>query len=274
LKTRGGRRRAECYDFPMSRLTSRRHPIVAACRALAAGRGEPGRVLLEGAQLTADALDAGIDLDAFVTDGRHPELAARAAAAGAVVYDAPRAVADAASPARTPGGAVAIARWAPAALDRLSLRPDADVVALAGVQDPGNVGSVIRSADAFGAAVVVLDGSADPGNWKALRGAMGSTFRVPVARATVDDALAWAARTGRRLAAAVPRGGVPPDDAALDGPLLLLLGREGAGLDDALVQRAAVRVTVPMRGGVDSLNVGVTAAILLWARAHLRAGVR
>jgi 23S rRNA (guanosine2251-2'-O)-methyltransferase len=67
---------------------------------------------------------------------------------------------------------------------------------------------------------------------------------------------------------------VPPDDAALDGPLLLLLGREGAGLDDALVQRAAVRVTIPMRGGVDSLNVGVTAAILLWARAHLRAGVR
>jgi TrmH family RNA methyltransferase len=260
--------------FSMLRLTSRRHPIGAACRALAAGRGDPGRVLLEVAHLTVDALDAGIALDALVTDGRHPDLAARAEAAGAVVVEAPRAVLDAASPARSPGGTVAIAQWTPAALDRLSLRSGADVVALAGGQDPGNVGSVIRSADAFDAGVVTLDGSADPGNWKALRGAMGSTFRVPVARATEDDVLAWARHTGRRVAAAVPRGGVPPDAAALDGPLLLLLGREGTGLDDALVRRADVHVTIPMRAGVDSLNVGVTAAILLWARAHLRAVVR
>jgi tRNA G18 (ribose-2'-O)-methylase SpoU len=132
---------------------------------------------------------------------------------------------------------------------------------------------VVRSADAFGAAVFTLDGSAAPGSWKALRGAMGSTFRVPVARAADDEALAWAQHTGRRVAAAVPRGGVPPE-AAVDGPLLLLLGREGTGLDAALVRRAAVHITIPMRAGVDSLNVGVTAAILLWARAHLRAAVR
>jgi TrmH family RNA methyltransferase len=261
--------------FSMPRLTSRRHPIVAACRALAAGRGDPGRVLLEGAQLTADALDAGVGLDALVTDGRHPDLAGRAEAAGAVVFEAPRAVVEAASPARTPGGVLAIARWTPAALDRLSLRSDADAVALAGVQDPGNVGSVIRNADAFGAAAVVtLEGTADPGNWKALRGAMGSTFRTPVARAGADEMFAWARHTGRRVAAAVPRGGVPPEAGALDGPLLLLLGREGTGLDDALVRRADVHVTIPMRAGVDSLNVGVTAAILLWARAHLRAVVQ
>jgi TrmH family RNA methyltransferase len=261
--------------FSMLRLTSRRHPFVAACRALAAGRGEPGRVLLDGAQLLADALDAGVPLDAVLTDGRHPDLAARAEAAGVVVFEAPRAVLDAVSPARTPGGAVAIARWTPTPLDRLSVTSDADVVALAGVQDPGNVGSVVRSADAFGAAAVLaLDGAADPGNWKALRGAMGSTFRVPVARAADDEALAWAKRTERRVAAAVPRGGVAPDDAALDGPLVLLLGREGAGLDESLVRRADVHVTIPMRAGVDSLNVGVTAAILLWARTHARATVR
>jgi TrmH family RNA methyltransferase len=261
--------------FSMLRLTSRRHPFVAACRALAAGRGEPGRVLLDGAQLVADALDAGVALDTLVTDGRHPDLAARAEAAGVVVFDAPRAVLDAVSPARTPGGAVAIARWTPTPLDRLPVTSDADVVALAGVQDPGNVGSVIRSADAFGAAAVLaLDGSADPGNWKALRGAMGSTFRVPVARVADEDALAWARRTGRRVAAAVPRGGVTPDDAALDGPLVFLLGREGAGLDEALARRTDIHVTIPMRTGIDSLNVGVTAAILLWARAHARVTVR
>jgi TrmH family RNA methyltransferase len=261
--------------FSMLRLTNRRHPFVAACRALAAGRGDAGRVLLDGAQLVADALDAGIALDGLAIDGRHPDLAARAEAAGVVVFDTPRAVLDAVSPARTPGGAVAIARWTPATVARLPVDSDADVVALAGVQDPGNVGSVIRSADAFGAAAVLaLDGSADPGNWKALRGAMGSTFRVPVARATGEEALAWARRAGRRVAAAVPRGGVPPDDAALDGPLVLLLGREGAGLDEALVRGADVHVTIPMRAAVDSLNVGVTAAILLWARAHLRAVVR
>jgi TrmH family RNA methyltransferase len=139
------------------------------------------------------------------------------------------------------------------------------LLGLVGVQDPGNVGSAIRTADALGATgVICFDQSASPAGYKALRGAMGSTFRLPVASARLGEAVPDARRRGIRVAATVSRGGEPPTATALAGPVLILLGNEGTGLPDALVADADVRITVPMRPGVDSLNVAVTAALLLW----------
>jgi TrmH family RNA methyltransferase len=247
------------------RLTSRQHATVRRCRRLAARGPEDGAVLLDGAHLVAAALDAGVPVDTVVTDGRHADLAARASRAGATVFEAGAKVFDAVSPVRAPTGVVAIGRWSPTPIGALLTATNARLIGLVGVQDPGNVGAVVRTADAFGATgVISFDGSADPAGFKALRGAMGSTFRVPVASARLADGLPDARRRGLRIAASVAQGGEAPSASALAGPILILLGNEGAGLPESLVIEADVRLTVPMRPGVDSLNVAVTAAVLLW----------
>jgi len=177
-------------------ITSRRHPLVLACRQIASGRGERGEILLDGEHLVDEALAAQIRVRAVLVRGAD-ELARRAEAAGAHVHLVTADVMAAASPVRTPSGVVAIAEWQPQPLTDAFRASTALVIALVDVQDPGNVGSVIRSADALGASAVVAAGAtADPAGWRALRAAMGSTFRVPVHRADVD-ALFDAARAHR-----------------------------------------------------------------------------
>lgn len=248
----------------MTTVTSRQHPFVRRCRQVAAGRGEPGVVLLDGVHLLADAVAAGLPIDGVLaTERRRGDLAALADRLPSIYY-APDDVLASASPVRTPTGMVALARWAPAPIDALP-PTDAPLVGLVDVQDPGNVGNIIRSADAFGAGgVLVLDGSADPGGWKCLRAAMGSTFRVPVARGLSATAIALARARGLRVAAATARGGRPPSPADATAPLLLLIGSEGAGLPDDLIDAADVCLTLPMRPGIESLNAATTAAVLLW----------
>jgi TrmH family RNA methyltransferase len=245
------------------RITSRQHPLVRRCRELARQRSD-AEVLLDGEHLVDAALDCGVAIKAvLVTDGSTP-LAARARSSGAEVTEVPATVLDAASPVRQPSGVLAIASWTPATLEAALSGVTAPVLALVGVQDPGNLGSAIRAADALGAAAVLaLDGSADPGGWKALRGAMGSTFRLPVARGTTDAALAIARRQGLTIAATTPSGGLDLRASPLPPTTLLLLGNEGAGLPSGLLSMAQKTVSVPMRSGVESLNVAVTAALLL-----------
>jgi TrmH family RNA methyltransferase len=248
-----------------ARLTNRQHAVVRRCRQLAVQGTDDGAVLLDGAHLLAAALETHVPIEAVVTDGRHADLAQQAERAGALVFEATGSVFDAVSPVRSPTGIVAIARWSPAPAERLLVMASDRLLGLVGVQDPGNVGSAIRTADALGATgVICFDQSASPAGYKALRGAMGSTFRLPVASARLAEAVPHARQRGIRIAATVSHGGEPPTAAALDAPVLILLGNEGTGLPDALVAEADVRITVPMRIGVDSLNVAVTAALLLW----------
>ena len=245
------------------RVTSRQHSLVKRFRRLMTRRDDEREILLDGEHLVTEALRAGVRVDVLLTDGRHPALARAAAAAGAEIHEATTAAIDAASPVRSPGGVIAIAQWTPAATDAVF---DADpplVLGLVDVQDPGNVGGAIRAADALGAGgVLALDRSADPAGWKALRGAMGSTFRIPVGRATARDALALARRRGVGVAATVAGGATPIDRVDFSQPWLVLLGNEGAGLAEATRREADVEISVPMRAGVDSLNVAVTAALV------------
>src|SRR6185503_6217301 len=106
------------------------------------------------------------------------------------------------------------------------------VLVLAGLQDPGNVGAIVRTAAAFGAAgVVAVEGAANPFSWKALRGAMGGTFRLPIAaRGTMAEVVSAAHAEHLRLAAAVPRGGTPLPRLDLRRPTALVLGGEGSGV--------------------------------------------
>jgi TrmH family RNA methyltransferase len=265
------------------RLTKRQDPIVTRFRE-AAARQQSGAdlVLLEGTHVVLEAMRAGIHVDILLATLPHldagtperQELWSLAQAATVPVFEASDAVMDAASPVRTPSGVVALARWQPAPMSAIWNPPPALAVALVDVQDPGNAGAVVRGADGLDATGVVMTGStADPGSWKALRGAMGSTFRLPVARGSAHDAIDQARAHGVAVLAAVSsrtRGAEEIRTVDLTTPVLLLLGNEGAGLP-AAVQAAADRlVCIAMRPGLDSFNVSVTAGLLLYEARRQR----
>jgi TrmH family RNA methyltransferase len=170
------------------------------------------------------------------------------------------------SPVRTPSGIVAIAEPQRAALDAIVQSPRALALLLVEIQDPGNVGAIIRTAEAAGATgVAACEATADPFGWKALRGAMGSTFRLPIAtHQGVAPAVAAARARGLGVLATGPRGGRGLYEVDLTQPLAILLGGEGAGLARDVTGIADEVVTIPMREPVESLNVSISAAIVLY----------
>jgi RNA methyltransferase, TrmH family len=140
---------------------------------------------------------------------------------------------------------------------RRESRENADVrLALWRVSDPGNVGTLLRSANAFGAGVMLSEGCADPFGPKALRAAMGSTFRVPLTEFDIRNAVAL-----------VADGGEPLADVELDRYSTFVLGAEREGLPDEILDRCAVRATIPVEG-VESLNVAMAGTITLYERSR------
>lgn len=257
----------------MEAIASRQNPLVKRCRRLHGGR-DGDEVLLDGAHLLEEALQAGVAVEvaAFVPALASGPLAARAAAAGVRVVTVTPQVLAAMSPVRQPSGVAAIARVRPATIDA-AVAGDLPLLAvLHEVQDPGNVGAAIRAADACGATgIATTPGTADPFGWKALRGSMGSAFRLPVAVAVPLPAIEAALDAARiPLVAAVPRGGTPLPDADLTGPVAVLVGSEGAGVPAGLAARAAARVSIPMRPPVESLNVSLAAALIFYEAARQR----
>ena len=146
------------------------------------------------------------------------------------------------------------------------------VVLACAVQDPGNLGAIIRSAEAAGATGLVAVGPcADPYGWKAIRGSMGSALRLPVvSERLVPDALAAVDRYRCRLLGATPAGGVPYSEVDMTGPLAIAIGSEGLGLPPEVLLALDARVTIPMRPPVESLNTAITAALLLYEAARQR----
>jgi len=193
---------------------------------------------------------------------RHVELAAVTAS-----------VIAAASPVRSPGGIVALADRPADGGARVYRGTGSLVVIVCEVQDPGNLGAIVRVAEAAGASGVVAAGAcADPFGWKALRGSMGSALRLPITvNPQLSLAIAEARRQGCRLVATTPRGGDSPFDAALELPLAVLLGGEGGGLPAAVPVDVDITLTVPMQPPVESLNVAVTAALILYEVQRRRA---
>ena len=258
----------------MRTITSRQNPLVAKFRT-ARSAGAPRRhLLLDGPRLVGDAHDSKTPIEvalfsatALRRDPRLTELADALEAVGTEVLAGSDVVIAGASPVRTPSGVVALATHQPCPLDRIIADAGSGlVIAAVGVQDPGNIGAIIRAAEAGDArAVVVTPGSADPFGWRALRGAMGSSLRLPVA--IVDDLpvlIDNVRQRGTRVVAAVPRGGTGLYEADLTGPRLVLVGQEGAGLEYDIDTYADLRVSVPMRRRVDSLNVSLAAALIIY----------
>lgn len=239
-------------------------------------------VLLDGPHVVLEALRADLPVDVILASAERlndqasdmRQLWSLAGASGAAVYEVTTGVMDAASPVRTPSGIVALASWTPAPVSALWEPPPALAVGLVDVQDPGNAGAVIRCADGLDATgVVMLGATADPGGWKALRGAMGSTFRLPVARADVSMALQDAHARGVQVVATVARDtadAVELRQVDLTQPVLVLLGNEGGGLSIDVQRACDARVYIDMRAGLDSFNVSVTAGLILYEARRQR----
>ena len=255
--------------------------LVKRFRALAQHRvAADTDVLLDGAHLLEEALASGIRLDtaAFSETAAGSALASLAREverSGGRAVVIPDALFSSVSPVQHPSGVVAIAHVEPATLDAVLMRQPALLLLLGGVQDPGNLGAIIRVAEACGATGVVIGtGSADPFGWKALRGAMGSSLRLPIVpRAMLDEVVERLRTEGVRVIAAVPRNGTPLTECELRTPAAVLLGGEGAGLTNDLVRAADGRLTVPMHRPVESLNVAIAAALVLYEASRQRAHV-
>ena len=259
-------------------ITSRQNSSVQAFRELARKRKPTDdRVLLDGWHLLIEARQAGVPIEraVFTSDILDKTEIARVAHeltdAGAEVISVTGAVMEALSPVRTPSGVVAIGRRETVTPDAVFAQSPQLVLLSVDVQDPGNLGAIVRAAEAAGATGVVACGaSADPFGWKALRGSMGSAFRVPIARASVHQAMRAARAARVQVLAAVARVGHPLFETDLRGPTAVLIGGEGSGLPLGLLEQADALVSIPMRAPVDSLNVAVAAALLLYEAARQR----
>ncbi|HEY6531078.1 MAG TPA: RNA methyltransferase [Acidimicrobiales bacterium] len=228
-----------------------------------------------------EVVDAGVVLDELYVDAETwadaadgaPLRAAveAAAAAGTPVWSLPPGVLARVSATVTPQGLLAVAPRRTVGLGDVCLAPG-PVVVLVDVADPGNLGTLVRAAEAAGAAGIVVAGSGtDPFGPKAVRAAAGSLLRLAVAE--VGDAAAAVraiAAAGRRVVATVATGGEAPEDVDLSGPIAVLVGSEAHGLPAEVVAASATRVTIPIAATVESLNAAVAGAVVLFEAARQR----
>lgn len=235
-------------------------------------RAAEGAFVLEGPALVAEALDAGVALEAaFAGPGAPSELLARLDAAGVVVHQVADGVLEKVVTTVTPQPVAAVAPVCHRSVDELAAEPaDRGLLVLVGVNDPGNAGTLLRVAEAAGWGGVVLCGdSVDPYNPKCVRASAGSLFRLPFAVGgggiEVLDALGVAGVT--RLATD-PHGGDPVDEADLAGRVALVLGSEAHGLAPEEVGACDQRVTIPLAGEAESLNVAVAGAVVAFERSR------
>jgi RNA methyltransferase, TrmH family len=145
------------------------------------------------------------------------------------------------------------------------------VVVLAGIQDPGNLGTILRSAEAFGASgMVSLPGTVTAWNPKAVRASAGSVFRVPVVAASVQKCFEQLREAGARILATTARGASPADQVEMAGSIALIIGNEGNGVSDELLENADAKISIPCPGPVESLNAAMAATVLLYEAARQR----
>jgi len=241
-------------------------------------RSKGDRALLEGPHLVAEALTAGLPLEQILAT---PEFLAtqEGRALGERFPDQPLLVAPdllaGLTDADSPQGVLAVAPLPRRGVSELPLLADAPYLFLDRLQDPGNLGALARVAEAAGAAGLALSsGSAHPNHPRALRASAGSLLRFPVAVEADPGALAERlAPLAPRWVALVPRNGESLYAADLSGALVLAVGGEGPGLSPELLARCVVQVTVPTAETVESLNVTVAAALVLFEIRRRRLGL-
>jgi len=240
------------------------------------GRDKAGGTLVEGQAEIGLALAAGVAPRELYYC---PELAApgslaitaQAASAGAEIIRVSRPVFEKISYREGPDGWLAVVPAVLDRLDRLRLTARPLVLVCAGLEKPGNLGAILRTADAAGLdAVIAADPVTDWANPNVVRASKGTVFSVPVASASTQEALAWISDHGLQIVAATPDARQLVTEADLTGPTAIAVGAEQAGLSEEWLKRADVRVRIPMFGLADSLNVSTSAAIISYEAVRQR----
>ena len=261
-------------------VTSLANPIVKDIKALTVkkSREESGAFLAEGLKLVIDAVELGWTIRTLVyakaAKGKPlvEQVAAKTVAAGGLVLEVSEKVIASITRRDNPQMVVGVfdQRWRQ--LRDVKPTTGETWVALDRVRDPGNLGTIIRTADAAGASGVILVGeTTDPFSLETVRATMGSVFAVPVVKATPEEFLAWKKTAGVSVVATHLAGAV--DYRTIDykkKPVVLLMGNEQSGLPDVLAKEADALARIPQAGRADSLNLAVATAVMLFeARRHL-----
>ena len=266
----------------IERISSRANPLMKRVRLLVSegrARREEGALVAEGIRIVENAIAAGARIDFVVASprlavtARGRELAEEARRRNLRLVETTDAVLDSISDAQTSQGVLAVVTFPPPPSLGESVGADPFWVVGWGLQDPGNVGTLVRTADAAGAGLfLTVAGTSDPTAPKAVRASAGSIFRLPWLHGLPpDEILDAAAARGVRLFGTHPSHGVPYDEPDYAGGIGFVFGRESEGLPRAVEERLQGVVSIPMRSGVESLNVGAAAAVVLFEAARRRA---
>lgn len=256
-------------------VAGRHNPLIKrARRAFAHGELTPaGECAVEGVRIVEEAIRSGLRLHAVLFSESGQARAQRLLPQlGAQVETLllPDKLFTSVVPSETPQGVAALVEVKQFALEHLlGQEPPALVVAVAGVQDPGNLGTILRSAEAFGAGGVLLgQNTVSAYNSKAVRASAGSVFRLPLLKQELSTALPALRARGLRLLATSSHQGKPVHHAELNLPLVLLVGSEGAGLSREILAQVDEVVAIPHSPRVESLNAGIAASIVLYEAAR------
>jgi TrmH family RNA methyltransferase len=258
------------------RLIEGRHNALVKELRLAFSRGEltrDGYCAIEGQRILEEAIRSGLRFRAVFfsssAEGKAPRLLPQIGAHVETVL-LPDKLFASAVPSDTPQGVAALVRWKQFSLEEVLARAQAGpLLAIAGVQDPGNLGTILRSAEAFGAGGALLgEGTVSLFNPKVVRASAGSVFRLPGARTKLAEAFGLMREHGLRLVATSSHKGTRLDEAKLNDPLVIFIGSEGTGLPKGLLAQVDEIVVIPHTAQVDSLNAGVAASIVLYEAAR------
>ena len=241
------------------RISSRKNPLLQQVKKLLTSRAErrkTGLFVGDGVKLLEEAVKYGAELQTVILS----EGIEAAVPEGVRTVRVPEDVMASISPMEAPQGAMFLAKI-PAQQD---FQPKKGMLILDGVQDPGNIGTILRTADAMDVSVVLLDGCADPWSWKVVRSTMGAAFRAPVFQASWEEVL------GKCRGAGIPIGVTALSDRAVDirsadlSEMALVIGSEGRGVRQAVLENADRELIIPMNPHCESLNAAIAAAIVMW----------
>ena len=234
-------------------------------------RDEDGLMLIEGYRELRRAVDNAVALSEvffcpeLYQGSNEPTLLAEAANAGATLTQCNADVFRKMAYRDRPEGLLAVAPQIHRGLDTLTAKPDAFYIVAEAIEKPGNLGTILRSADATGVdALIVCDRCTDIHNPNVVRASIGTMFCVPVIEASTDEAIAWLRQNQITMVAATPHTDALYTDTDLTGPVAIVVGTEKVGLSDAWLEASACPVRIPMLGQCDSLNVASATSLLLY----------
>ncbi|HZE80929.1 MAG TPA: RNA methyltransferase [Candidatus Polarisedimenticolia bacterium] len=261
----------------LRRVSSRQNALVKDLRK-ALSQGEPtaeGYLAVEGVRMIEEAIRSGLRFQAvFFSEAGSTNATRLLPQIGSQVEILllPDEVFVSAVSTETPQGVAALVKLRPNKFDDLlETGPDPLLVGVAGIQDPGNLGTIIRSAEAFGARAVLLgEKTVSHFNSKTVRGSAGSLFRQPLLRVKLGESITTLKQQGVRVLATSSHKGKPLQEANFTGAAMIVVGNEGAGVPAEILSMADELVTIPHSLRVESLNAGIAASILLYEAARQR----